>query len=184
MTHSPEDGAQTGRGAALLVRLVLAPRSMVVMDLFVIGLGLLAMVYGVLRFLNILGPQSFIQDCDFTLDVFDGIADVFVFYGVALESRAYLVKRIIIHDSEETALKLDGVSEHTGIHMVVTGLLIEMSAQFGKLATDLKLDVWMVFPMCVFGFVIVAVTLRELIHHFLSVLRARRTLHRQASLPE
>jgi len=176
-----EHEARTSRAAALLVRVVLAPRSMVVMDTAVLLLGAMAMTYAVLRFLNILGPQSFIQDCDFTLDVFDGIADVFVFYGVALESRPHLAKSTLAKEAGGVlSVKLDGVSEHTGIYMVVLGLMLEMTSQFGKLAGDLNFSEWLiVFPLCAAGFVIVGIALQQLLFHLISVVKALRRAGRE-----
>ncbi len=44
--------------------------------------------------------------------------------------------------------KLDGVSEHTEITMVVLGLFMELTTQFGILAGDMRVSDWIVFPLC------------------------------------
>lgn len=165
--------SQRSTVAGMLVRLILARRSMIVLDASIILLGACAMTYAILRFFNIVGSQPFIEDCNFTLDVFTGIADVFVFYGVALESRSHLLRTVLRHETDEETPdeKLDHASEYAGIILVVLGLLLELSSQAGGLVADAGLDDWTFFPMCLFGFVVVGITIQQLILHLIATLR-------------
>lgn len=159
--------------AGMLVRLILSRRSMIVLDAAIILLGACTMIYAILRFFNIVGSQPFIEDCNFTLDLFTGVADVFVFYGVALESRSHLLRTVLRNDTgEETPdEKLDHASEYAGIILVVLGLLLELSSQAGNLVADAGLDDWTFFPMCLFGFAVVGIILQQLILHLVATLR-------------
>ncbi len=58
-------------------------------------------------------------------------------------------------------------SEHTGITMVVLGLLMELTVQFGILGGDMCASAWIVFPLCLTGFVIVDTGLQQLIIHLI-----------------
>lgn len=163
--------------AGHLVRLILSRRAMIVLDAVIIVLGVCTMIYALLRYFNILGSQPFIEDCSFTLDVFSGMADIFVFYGVALESRSHLVRRVLGPEEaiKDADTKLDGVSEYSGIILVVMGLLLELTTQIGNLAVDAKLDDWTFFPMCIFGFIVVGVTVQQLIMHLVATRRKERS---------
>lgn len=157
--------------ADFVSNLILRPQSMVVLDTIALIAGIVTILYATLRFTNIIGTQSFIEDCSFTVDVFEGMADIFVFYGVALESRSHLIRAVFKGD-EADKLELNGVSEHTGIVLVVLGLMLELAAHFGILAEDIKVADWTLIPLCVFGLIIVAITLHQLRIHLFSVLRA------------
>ena len=174
--EEPENdhGARTSAGA-YIIDLILRPQSMLVLDSIVCVLGLGSLVYAILRFTNVVGDQPFLEDCALTVDVFEGMADVFVFYGVALESRTHLIRKFSQDPQREKASdQLNGISEHTGILLVVLGLMLELASQFGMLAEDLKVIDWILAPFCILGFVLVTVTLQQVIVHLLSVVRALR----------
>jgi len=158
---------------ARLAGLLLKPQSMVVLDLLVLVFGVATIIYAILRFTNIIGHQSFIEDCSFTVDVFDGMADIFVVYGVALESRAHLINTVFKSENSMSH-QLNGVSEHTGIVLVVLGLMLELAAHFGLLAEDIKVADWTLIPLCILGLTLVAITLHQIYIHLISVLKALR----------
>ncbi len=175
----PDDHPPARRSAAadFVTDLLLRPQSMVVLDIIVALVGGMTIIYAILRFTNIIGEQSFIEDCSFTVDVFEGMADIFVFYGVALESRAHLLRTVFPNTRSgktEASHQLNGVSEHTGIVLVVLGLMLELAAHFGLLAEDLKIHLWTLVPLCIFGLIVVAITLHQLLIHLFSVLKALR----------
>lgn len=169
----PEHQPPANRSALadFVSHLILRPQSMVVLDVFALTAGIVTIIYAILRFTNVIGTQSFIEDCSFTVDVFEGMADIFVFYGVALESRAHLIKAVFKGEAADK-LELNGVSEHTGIVLVVLGLMLELAAHFGLIAEDIKVADWTLIPLCIFGLIVVAITLHQLRIHLVSVLKA------------
>jgi hypothetical protein len=158
-----------------IIDLILRPTSMLVVDTIVLFLSILCVVYAILRFFNILGDQPFIQDCEFTLNVVDCIASIYVGYGVALESRAHLIRRMEKKD-HHISLRLNGVSEHIGIILVVLGLVLEVIAQLAIIADDIKVDpASIVGPLCILSLAVLLIGIQQLLVHLTAVIRALKS---------
>lgn len=75
------------------------------------------------------------EDTESIERVMSGLATIFVAYGVALEEREFLMKTVGYYPQNQNSqqMKIDHISHHYGVLLLIVGLVIEVGMQFIKI---------------------------------------------------
>jgi hypothetical protein len=159
-----------------LVKFLLNPKAMILLDCFVLFCGLVGIAFSTWQFIDEFGKEPLVEDIETMLDVFSGLADIFVCYGVALESR-----EVIMHSKEHFENlhrhmndAFNHTSEISGILLVVLGLLLEAVAQAALIGHHFGRPGWFMFPTGTLGVIIVVIVLQQVAHHLWDVCKTVR----------
>jgi len=163
--------------AGSAIRMLLHPLSMVVLDIVVIAIIVGSLLVRLFNLRESLTDSISQHQLSVYLEAYGAIADLLVFYGVALESRAHLIRREGLPEATRREDRLDHVSEHTGITLVVWGILLEVIGQVGQLTLDFSIP-FVIHPLRIIGLFTMVISILQLTIHLRSsvaeVVRSRR----------
>lgn len=95
---------------------------------------LTAMVLSIADIISMLRNTN--DDTEAIEKIIEGLATLFVAYGVALEEREFLMKIIMYYPQNQTSREtyLDHISHHYGVLLLIVGLVIEVGVQLIKMS--------------------------------------------------